>query len=161
MTSEPPIVIKPAPIQRRVEVPLAPDAAFDLFVARMGDWWLKSHSLTKSGQRAVTIERRPGGRWYETGMDGEECDWGHVIEIDTPHRILLAWQLDATWTFNPALITELEMTFTALASGGTEVKLEHRKLEAYGEKADETAAILNSDTAWTGLLGCFVAKASE
>lgn len=160
MSQDPPKLIKPAPILRRVEVALAPAAAFELFVARIGDWWIKSHSLTTSGQRAVTIERHPGGRWYETGHEGEERDWGHVIEIDPPRRILLAWQLDATWTFDPTLITEVEVIFTALVTGGTSVTLEHRKLEAFGDKAAETAASLGSDTGWAGLLVAYAALAS-
>jgi uncharacterized protein YndB with AHSA1/START domain len=157
MSQSAPRLIKPAPILRRVEVALAPAAAFELFVARIGDWWIKSHSLTTSGQRTVTIERHPGGRWYETGHEGEVRVWGHVIEIDPPRRILLAWQLDATWTFDPTLITEVEVLFNALDTGGTGVTLEHRRLEAFGEKAAETATSLGSDNGWAGLLAAYAA----
>ena len=43
--------IAPAPIRKTLRVKASPDKAFDTFVAGMGGWWLKSHSLLKSPQR--------------------------------------------------------------------------------------------------------------
>ena len=68
--------------------------AFELFADRFGDWWPKdSHHILDSPAAEAVLEPREGGRWYERSEDGGECDWGRVLEIDRPNRILLAWQL--------------------------------------------------------------------
>src|SRR6476619_3087610 len=75
--------IKPAPIRRELRVKASRQKAFDTFVA-MGGWWLKSHSLTASGQKDVIIEPRAGGRWYEIANDGSEQLWGKVVAYEAP-----------------------------------------------------------------------------
>lgn len=47
--------IKPAPIVKRFTVKASRERAFDVFSDGMGDWWLKTHSLTKSGAKTVVI----------------------------------------------------------------------------------------------------------
>lgn len=150
--------ITPAPIRKSLTVMASPERAFDAFARNMGGWWLKSHSLTKAGQVAVTIEPHPGGRWYETGADGQTCDWGRVLVWEPPSRLVLIWALNADWTTDPLVETEVEVTFTAEGSG-TRVTLEHRKLEAYGARAVETAAVLGSPNGWGGLLASYAALA--
>ncbi len=106
-------------------VPLDPDAAFELFTDRFGEWWPKdSHHISEADAAEVFLEPREGGRWYERAEDGSECDWGHVLEIDRPNRILLAWQLTPEWKFDPdpAKATEVEVTFDA-EENGTRVTL--------------------------------------
>lgn len=49
------------PVRKSVTVKARPERAFDIFFARMGEWWIKSHSLTDSGQVSVTVEPRVGG----------------------------------------------------------------------------------------------------
>jgi uncharacterized protein YndB with AHSA1/START domain len=106
-------------------------------------------------QQDVIVEPREGGRWYERGEDGSECQWGHVIEWDPPRRLLLAWQIGADWRFDPALVTELEIRFTPEGPNATRIDLEHRNLDRFGEKAAETRASLDSAGGWTGLLKAF------
>ncbi len=98
------------------------------------------------------IEPRIGGRWYELGTDGNECDWGRVLVWEPPTRLVLAWQIDAEWHFDPAFLTEVELRFDAQASGATEVTLEHRQLERYGDAATGLRVALASPGGWGGLL---------
>lgn len=37
------------------------------------------------------IEGRAGGRSFERGVDGSECDWGRVLDWESLSRIRLAW----------------------------------------------------------------------
>jgi uncharacterized protein YndB with AHSA1/START domain len=126
-----------------------------VFTAGMRRWWTKGHSINTSPQQDVIVEPHEGGRWYERGEDGSECQWGHVIEWDPPRRLLLAWQIGADWRFDPALVTELEIRFTPEGPNATRIDLEHRNLDRFGEKAAETRASLDSAGGWTGLLTAF------
>lgn len=150
--------ISPAPVVKTVTVPCPPDRAFRLFAEGMGTWWLPTHSVSKSGQDKVVMEPRPGGAWYEIGTAGERCDWGRVLAWEPPARLVLDWQLSAAFAFDPALHTEVEVTFTP-AGAGTLVRLEHRKLENYGAAAGQVAQVFDSEGGWPALLSAFAAKA--
>lgn len=150
-------LIAPAPVRRAVTVKGDPDTAFAVFTGNMGKWWPKSHSIGASPQADVVVEPRAGGRWYERGEDGSECPWGHVIDWDPPGRVLLAWQLNAQWAYDPALVTEVEVRFTDAGGGTTRVELEHRLLERFGEQAEMVAAGIGSPEGWQGILGQYAA----
>ena len=146
--------ITPAPIRKTVRVKVPPARAFEIFTARAGRWWLKSHSVskTKSPIEDVVIEPRRGGRWFERGEDGSECDWGKVLAWEPPARLLLAWQLDAQFQFDPSIETEVEIRFIA-DGNGTLVELEHRHLERLGDRA---AGMRDSfDRGWAALIESF------
>jgi len=145
------------PVVRSVRVAASPARAFEVFTSNIGRWWIPTHSIlaSKSPQASVTIEPRVGGRWFERGEDGSECDWGHVMVWEPPRRLVLAWQLDAQWDFDPALVTEVEVRFDAEPSGGTTVTLEHRCLERYGAGAESARTGLASEGGWSGLLERF------
>ncbi len=146
--------IMPAPVRKTIRVAAPPARAFDVFTVGMGRWWSREHTINKVPRADVVVEPRPGGRWFERGTDGSECDWGHVLAWEPPRRLLLAWQLDATWTFNPAFVTELEIRFTP-DGDGTRVDLEHRNLERFGDAAAKTRDSLDSLGGWGGLLAAF------
>ncbi|HEX3970778.1 MAG TPA: SRPBCC family protein [Stellaceae bacterium] len=128
-------IIAPAPIRKSIHVNVAPARAFDVFTAGAGNWWLKSHSInaTKSPIKDVIIEPRAGGRWFERGEDGSECNWGKVLAWEPPTRLLLAWQINSDFKYDPALVTEVEIRFTP-ADSGTLVELEHRLIERMGAR---------------------------
>ncbi len=141
-----------APVRQQIRVEAAPARAFEVFASRMGHWWNPSHSINSSPQKDVVIEGKAGGRWLEVGEDGSQCQWGKVLVWDPPSRLVLAWQLNADWKYNPALVTELELRFVPDGARHTRVELEHRNLERYGEKAEAIRASLSSQEGWTGLL---------
>lgn len=152
-------VISPAPIRKNVRVKVPPARAFEIFTARAGSWWLKTHSIstTKSPIKDVVIEPRRGGRWFERGEDGSECDWGKVLAWEPPARLLLAWQIDAQFRFDPATETEVEIRFTP-AGNGTLVELEHRHLERLGDTAEGLREPF--ERGWAALLDSFAATAT-
>jgi uncharacterized protein YndB with AHSA1/START domain len=132
----------------------APQAiAFEVFTTRIAAWWpMPSHHIGKAECADVLIEPRVGGRWFERGSDGSECDWGRVLAWEAPSRIVLVWQLDAHWAFDPALRTEVEVRFVAVDPGHTRVELEHRGLEAYGPEALAMRDAFASPSGWGGML---------
>ena len=151
--------IVPAPVRKSISVQAAPERAFTVFTAGMGRWWLRSHSINASPIADVVIEPHVGGRWYERGEDGSECEWGRVLAWNPPHGLTLAWQLDAAFKFDPALVTEVEVKFVPLAANRTRVELEHRLLERFGEEAENVSGRVGSDNGWTAILKSFAATA--
>ena len=135
--------IAPAPVRKTLQVKASQTRAFEVFTAGFGRWWPASHSIAKSPQKDAIIEPRLGGRWYERGEDGSECDWGRVLVWEPPARLVLSWQLSAQWKYDPDLLTEVELTFAPAAGGGTLVTLEHRNLERFGADASRQAEQLN------------------
>ena len=147
--------ITPAPIRRSVEVKVPTARAFEIFTGGASRWWLKTHTInaTKSPIKDVVIEPRAGGRWFERGEDGSECDWGKVLAWEPPYnqgagRLLLAWQINADFEYDPSLSTEVEIRFTPVGRG-TLVELEHRLIERMGERG---AGMRDAFTRGWGLL---------
>jgi uncharacterized protein YndB with AHSA1/START domain len=148
-------VISPAPVRKSLVVSADVHRCFEVFTSRMGKWWPRSKSINASPQAEVIIEPRDGGRWYERGEDGSECEWGKVLQWNPPSRLLLAWQIDGSWKYNPTCLTEVELNFTALSAGATRVDFEHRHLERLGTNAAAIRDLLNSG--WGKILELYTA----
>ncbi len=151
--------IKPAPVRKSITVDAPAGKAFEVFTKRFGSWWPASYSIGKSALKSAIIEPRAGGRWYEIGEDGGECDWGEVLEWEPPSRLLLAWRIRADWQFDPALLTELEIRFVPLGENSTRIELEHRLLENLGEAAEVARQSFESEHGWAGILAGYAAEA--
>ena len=148
-----------APIVRRVRVKAEPARAFELFAARMADWWPKSRTIGKQPHVAIIAEPRAGGQWLERDADGAETPWGKVLAWEPPARLLLGWQINTQWQFDPDFLTEVELTFVPAETGGTLVTLEHRNLERFGADAAAHAASLNGG--WPVFIAEFVQYADR
>ena len=79
-----------ASVRKSIKMAAAPDRAFHAFTAGMSRWWLKSDSINKSTIKDIVIEPKAGGRWFERGEDGSECEWGKVLAWEPPVRMRLA-----------------------------------------------------------------------
>jgi uncharacterized protein YndB with AHSA1/START domain len=124
-----------APVLRTVQVKAAPARAFDLFATHMAHWWPKGRTIGTAPHVAIIIEPRAGGQWFERDADGNETHWGKVLAWEPPSRLLLGWQINSQWHYDPDLLTELELTFAPAEGGGTLVTLEHRNMERFGADA--------------------------
>jgi uncharacterized protein YndB with AHSA1/START domain len=143
-------IIVQAPIER----------AFSVFTEGLTSWWpLDSHHIGAASAVAAVMEPREGGRWYERGEDGTECDWGRVLAWDPPHRVVLAWMISADWVADPDVSrsTEIDVRFTAEGPSTTRVDLQHGKLERFGDRATEMQGIFSSDGGWNLLLAGYSA----
>ena len=147
--------IRPAPVRRSVTVAAGPEKAFEIFTQRMGMWWPAAYHIGAAPYRSAVVEPRQGGRWYEVGEDGSECEWGHVIAWERPSRLVLAWQIDGRFQFDPDLVTEVEIRFEPVGEGSTRVDLEHRNLERMGEAEAPVRATFEGPQGWQGVLALF------
>src|SRR5260370_9658616 len=124
------------PVRQSTVVRSDVDHTFEVFVRTIGIWWpVQPFSAGQDRVRDVTVERRVGGRVYETWHDGTTVTWGELLAWDPPERFVM------TWTFTPAP-TEVELTFRALGPALTRGAVEHRGWEALSEdQAAEDCAL--------------------
>lgn len=146
-TSSVPAIVKELTLEAPAE------RAFRVFTANMGAWWPKEHHIGKSPLKDCVVEPQVGGRWYELAEDGTTCQWGKVLVWDPPWRVVLAWQLNAEFAYDPNLVTEVEVRFTAVSATRTEVHFEHRHLDRFGPKALPVRGEM--DKGWGGILQGF------
>lgn len=151
--------IRPAPVRRSIVVKAGVERSFAAFTGNIGRWWPRSHTIGATPPVNVVLESRPGGRWYEVGTDGAECEWGKVLLWEPPTRLILGWQINGNWKYDPTFVTEVEVAFTALEGGGTRVDLEHRNLERYADQAGRVRDAIGSDGGWLGILKSFATVA--
>ncbi len=141
-----------------VNVPIA--HAFDVFTRKFDLWWPRSHHIGKAEMKEAVMEQREGGRYFERGVDGSECDWGRVLAWDPPRHVALSWHLDGTWSYDPDLAraSRVDVRFTDEGGGRTRVELEHSQLDRHigWQKVKEGVA---GPDGWSGLLETFAAKA--
>ncbi|MBL8687645.1 MAG: SRPBCC family protein [Rhodospirillaceae bacterium] len=149
--------IKPAPVRRSVTVKASPARAFEVFTAEFGRWWPKGHHIGKSPMSGGVIEPKAGGRWYEVCEDGSQCNWGKVLAWEPPMRLVLAWQLNAAFQYDPSFFTEVEVRFTPEGEA-TRVDLEHRNLERFGSDAEKLATSIGADSGWLSILQSYAAS---
>jgi len=139
------------PIRKQVTVQASPEKAFEVFTDGIGRWWNPEYSIGKEPYATTVIEPRAGGRWYESGESGGECEWGRVLVWQPPLRVVLDWQINGSWQFDVNVHTELEVCFVADGEQ-TRVELEHRGLDALGTEGAMMRGIFDSPAGWVGLL---------
>ena len=144
---------------RSVSVPLSQARAFELFTTRMTEFWPKEHSIGDSELAEVVIEPRTGGRWFERGVDGGQCQWGRVAVWEPPRKVVLLWQIGADWHFDPEFETQVEVTFSAEGPDRCRLDLRHCNLQRYGDSTEQMRAIFDDPAGWTGTLGGFAVLA--
>lgn len=136
-------------IRKGVVVPLPVERAFELFTARIGEWWpLATHSIAGDGADGAFIEQRVGGRVYERSRTGDEALWATVTAWEPPRRFALDWKVNPR---KPG--TEVEVRFSP-EGDGTRVELEHRGWERFGDAAETEQP--SYDSGWDHVLGRFV-----
>ena len=152
--------IVPAPVRKCVTVGTTPEKAFEVFTAGITRWWPRAtHTILKAPLAEVVIEPYVGGRWYHRGVDGSECDTGRVLAWEPPTRIVLGWQINGRWEFESDVVSEVEVRFIATGPGETEVRLEHRGFERFGETAAALRTGVDSPGGWSMLLANFAEAA--
>ena len=144
-----------APVRKKLIVKASQSRAFEVFTAGMSRWWPATHSILKSPLKECVLEPRVGGRWYAVGEDGSSCQTGYVIAWRPPEELVLAWQINAEWQYDPKLITEVEVKFIAESAGTTRIELEYRHLERMGENAATARAAVDSPNGWGILMESF------
>jgi uncharacterized protein YndB with AHSA1/START domain len=150
-----------APVRYELTVPVSADQAFRLFTAGFNSWWI-GHHIGKADLQEVVLESKAGGRWYERGVDGTECEWGTVLVFEPPRRLVVTWQLNAEFEYDPdpEHASEVEVLFIE-QDGQTKVEFQHRYIERLGAGAEDLAKAVGKPDGWPGILDRFGAAAAK
>jgi uncharacterized protein YndB with AHSA1/START domain len=145
-------------VRKAITVAASPERAFRVFTEQFGVWWPKEYSIGAADMVDMVVEPRVGGRWYEIGVDGSECDTGWVTAYEPPGRLVLAWHLDGNWEYDPdpAHASEVEVRFIADGDGHTRVELEHRHFERHATGGHLVRGAVGSPDGWTRCLTGYV-----
>jgi uncharacterized protein YndB with AHSA1/START domain len=89
------------PLTGTITVQVPVDRAFRVFTDAFGNWWPAEFHIGQADMATAVLEPRAGGRWYEQGVDGSQSDWGRVLAWEPPHRLVLTWQINGHWQYDP------------------------------------------------------------
>ena len=138
------------PIRREIVVDLDAREAFELFTARIGEWWpVARHSVFGEGA-SVAFEN---GQIIETS-EGRTSEWGTVTEWEPGARVAFTWHPGAT----AQRASAVTVTFTARDDRRTLVVLEHSGWEVYDDPA---AARREYENGWPNVLDGYAQAAGR
>jgi uncharacterized protein YndB with AHSA1/START domain len=116
-----------------VDVPI--ERAFAVFTADFDSIKPREHNMLSVDIAETVFEAREGGRIYDRGVDGSECQWARVLAYEPPHRVVFSWDISPRWQIetDPEKTSEVEVRFIAETPERTRVELEHRNLDRHGD----------------------------
>ncbi len=155
MTAE---TITLAPVRKSISVKASQAHAFEVFTAGLDRWWPRDHGIGGKPMKAMMMETRLGGRWYELSEDGSRSDVGKITVWEPPARFVMSWDINSQWKPDTTIGSEVEVKFIAEGADATRVELEHRKFEQMGAEAGAKMR-RDVDRGWPGMLELFKNKA--
>jgi uncharacterized protein YndB with AHSA1/START domain len=149
-------------IRREIVLDTPVERAFRLFTERFDRIKPREHNLLGVAIAESVLEPKVGGRAYDRGVDGSECQWGRVLAYEPPTRLVFSWDISPRWRIetDPARSSEVEIRFIAETDRRTRVELEHRHLDRHGEGWQGVAAGVGGDQGWPLYLARFAAEAA-
>lgn len=150
-------------VRTEIVVNAGAERAFRLFTERFDRIKPREHNMLGVDIAESVFEPHVGGRVYDRGVDGSECQWGRVLAYEPPTRILFTWEISPTWQIeaDPAKRSEVEVRFVEEAPDRTRVALEHRHLDRHGDGWDGLRAGVASDGGWPLYLQRFAAATDD
>jgi uncharacterized protein YndB with AHSA1/START domain len=150
-------------VRTEVVVDAPTDRAFRLFTERFDRIKPREHNMLGVDIAESVFEPRAGGRVYDRGVDGSECQWGRVLAYEPPDRILFTWDINPTWQIEPDLskTSEVEVRFVADGPDRTRVELEHRHLDRHGDGWEGMREGVRADQGWPLYLERFAAVVED
>jgi uncharacterized protein YndB with AHSA1/START domain len=138
-----------------VDAPL--EQAFRVFTEKFDQIKPREHNMLEVDIAESVFEPREGGRVYDRGVDGSECQWARVLGYEPPDRIVFTWDISPQWQIETDLsrASEVEVRFIAEAPERTRVELEHRHLDRHGEGWEGLREGVRGDQGWPLYLGRF------
>ena len=131
-----------------VDAPI--DRAFSVFTEDFGSFKPREHNMLVVDIAETVFEPRAGGRLYDRGVDGSECNWARVLVYEPPNRVVISWDISPQWQVETDLekTSEVEVRFIADGPHRTRVELEHRHLDRHGDGWERVRDGVDSEGGW-------------
>ena len=144
-------------VRQEIVVEAPAERAFRVFTERLDEIKPRDHNLLASDIEATVVEPRAGGRIYDRGTDGSECEWATVLAFEPPERFLFSWNISTSWQFEPdaGRRVEVEVSFAPEGPDRTRVVLEHRHLDRHGDGWESMRDGVAADQGWSLYLSRF------
>ncbi|MDB5124854.1 MAG: ATPase [Mucilaginibacter sp.] len=146
------------PIKKEVTVEASQETAFNVFTQKMDLWWPKTHHVGKTPLVESVLEPGTNGRWYSKHEDGSEINVGYVLSWNPYGHLVLAWQVNGDFQYDPNLVTEVEIKFIDEGPKKTRVQMEHRDLD---KLTGGTKVIEDMDKGWEYIMNLYKEAADE
>ena len=148
-------------IRTAIVVAAPQDHAFRVFTERFDKVKPREHNMLAADIAESVFEPRAGGRIYDRGVDGSECQWARVIAYEPPERLVFSWDISPQWQIETDLdrASEVEIRFTPESEGRTRIELEHRHLDRHGRGWEELREGVAGDQGWPLYLGRYAEQA--
>src|SRR5437588_452120 len=116
-----------------VEAPI--ERAFRVFTEDFDRVKPREHNMLAVEIAETVFEPRVGGRVYDRGVDGSECQWARVLAFEPPNRVVFSWDISPHWQIETdrERTSEVEVRFIAESGDRTRLVLEHRNLDRHGD----------------------------
>jgi uncharacterized protein YndB with AHSA1/START domain len=116
-----------------VEAPV--ERAFQVFTEDFDRIKPREHNMLQVEIAETVFETQAGGRIFDRGVDGSECQWARVLAYEPPDRVVFSWDISPQWQIesDPEKTSEVEVRFVAESPERTRVVLEHRNIDRHGE----------------------------
>ncbi len=152
-----------ASVRTEIVVDTPAERAFRVFTERFDRIKPREHNMLGVDIAESVFEPKAGGRVYDRGVDGSECQWGRVLAYEPPTRIVFSWDISPRWQIeaDPARSSEVEVRFVAETDQRTRVVLEHRHLDRHGDGWQGLAAGVRADEGWPLYLERFAAAVAD
>jgi uncharacterized protein YndB with AHSA1/START domain len=149
-------------VQTEIVVDAPAQRAFRVFTQQFDHIKPREHNMLGVDIAESVFEPRAGGRVYDRGVDGSECQWGRVLVYEPPDRIVFSWDIGPTWQIetDPDKASEVEVRFIAEGSERTRVELVHRNLDRHGDGWEGTREGVRGDQGWPLYMARFAAAIS-
>ena len=150
-------------VRSEVVVEAAVERAFQVFTQQFDRIKPRDHTMLAVDIAESVFEPRVGGRGYDRGVDGSECQWARVLAYEPPDRIVFSWDISPAWQIESdvARTSEVEVRFIGEAPTRTRVELEHRHLDRHGDGWEGVREGVRGDDGWPLYLDRFASLVAE
>jgi uncharacterized protein YndB with AHSA1/START domain len=131
-----------------VDVPI--ERAFRAFTDDFDRVKPREHNMLSVEIAESVFEPRVGGRVFDRGIDGSECQWARVLAYEPPHRVVFSWDIGPRWQIESDhdRTSEVEVRFIAESARRTRVDVEHRYLDRHGDGWEGLREALGGGGGW-------------